>query len=63
MALNATDQARQELAEVHRLIEECRHDLGISNGKPTRHSTKRIAGLFRRGLRDSRQARRQAPVA
>lgn len=63
MALNTTEQARQELAELHELIEECRRELAISNSEPTRHGTKRTAGLFRRGLRSSRQARRQAPVA
>jgi hypothetical protein len=62
MALNATQEARQELAELRERIYECRRELGISNSKATRHSTKRTAGLFRRGLRNSRQARRQAPV-
>jgi predicted DNA-binding transcriptional regulator len=62
MALNATQEARQELAELRERIVECRRELGISNSKATRHSTKRTAGLFRRGLRNSRQARRQAPV-
>jgi hypothetical protein len=60
--VNPTEQARQELAELRERIEECRRELGIGNSKATRHNTKRTAGLFRRGLRSLRQARRQAPV-
>ena len=63
MAPNATQDARQELAELRQRIVECRRELGISNDKPVRKSAKRTAGLFRRGPRVSRQARRQAPVA
>jgi hypothetical protein len=62
MALDATQEARQELAELRERIFESRRELGISNSKAIRHSTKRSAGLFRRGLRSSRLARRQAPV-
>jgi hypothetical protein len=62
MPLDATQEARQELAELRERIFECRRELGISNSKAIRHSTKRSAGLFRRGLRSPRQARRQAPV-
>jgi hypothetical protein len=62
MPLDATQEARHELAELRERIFECRRELGISNSKAIRHSTKRSAGMFRRGLRSSRQARRQAPV-
>ncbi|MEK6250973.1 MAG: hypothetical protein AABM43_03340 [Actinomycetota bacterium] len=62
MASSATQEARQELAELRERIAECRRELGISNGEPSRKSAKRSTGLFRRGLRRLRQARRQAPV-
>jgi hypothetical protein len=61
MAPNATQEARQELAELLERIAECRRELGFSNGGPSRNNAKRSTGLFRRGLRNSRQARRQAP--
>ena len=45
------------------MVEECRRELGLNSGRPAEEHGKRSVGLFRRGPRKSRQARRQAPVA
>jgi hypothetical protein len=63
MTLDATEEARRDLAELRARIDDCRRELGISKSEPIHQSTKRSPGIFRRGLRGSRQARRQAPVA
>jgi len=60
MTLDETAQARQELAELRRLIHECRSDLGIESREPATDSARR-GPAFR--LRSLRRARRRSPVA
>jgi hypothetical protein len=60
MSVDETAQARQELAELRRVIHECRSDLGIASREPAPYSARRAPMLRLRGLR---RARRRSPVA
>jgi hypothetical protein len=45
------------------MVEECRRELGLNSVAHGEEHGKRGVGLFRRGPRRSRRARREAPVA
>jgi hypothetical protein len=60
MAMKAVDEARQGIAEVRQMGEECRRELGLAAAAPANDHGRR--GLFRRGPQKSRRARREAPV-
>jgi hypothetical protein len=55
MASRGTQQARQDLVEIQKLIDQFRSELGIGRGQASRGNGKR-GGLFRR-------ARGRAPLA
>ena len=54
MAQTHSEQIRQDLAEIRKRVEECRRDLGIGNGQPSRMRAKRSGGLLRRRVRSAR---------
>ena len=54
MALTHGEQIRQDLAEIRKRVDECRRDLGIGNGEPSRVRAKQSGGLLRRRLRSAR---------
>jgi hypothetical protein len=62
MALDPKEDARRELVELRKLIDDCRQDLGIGEGSGSSNGARRSGGLLRRRVRGSRRARRQAPV-
>jgi hypothetical protein len=54
MAQTHSEQIRQDLAEIRKRVEECRRDLGIGNGQPSRMRARQSGGLLRRRLRSAR---------
>jgi hypothetical protein len=58
MAFSPTEKAFRELAELQKLIEDFRTDLGDGNGRAAKRS-----GLLRRRPRGSGKARSGAPVS
>lgn len=63
MATHATEAARQELAELRKLIDETRRDLGITDAPADVHGDGARQEWVPHGMRRVRRARRRAPVA